>query len=122
MLAKMISVDEAALRCDLMETYGILNYRALPARQISVFACGLRESSRIMRKLSGAPAPFSDMMLAVIADAVRILVWQNTKDGVSGRNAPTSIFATLLDKGGSTFAFDSTEDFDAWRESILNGE
>ena len=122
MLAKMISVDEAALRCDLMETYGILNYRALPARQISVFASGLRESSRIMRKLSGAPVPFAELMLAAIADSARILVWQQTKDGVEGRNMPDSIVAALMDKGNESSAFDSAEEFNAWRESILNGE
>lgn len=120
----MIAVDEAALRCDFAETYHILDYRALPARQAALFACGLGEGSRIMRKLSGAPAGTEAVLLAMIADAVRILVWQNTEDGMKGRNQPRSILDTLTQRlareGGR--GFDSAEEFEAWRASMLGGD
>lgn len=119
----MIAVDEAALRCDMLETYHIFDYRALPARQAALFACGLKESSRIMRKLSGAPAAFESMMLALIADALRILVWQNTKDGMNGSNIPDSILAAMLNRDPEDeTGFGSVEEFNAWRDSILKGE
>lgn len=123
MLAHMIATDEAALRCDFLETYHILDYRALPARQAALFACGLRENSRIMQKLSGSPAPLGDVLLAVIADAARILVWQNTEDGARGRNKPRSILDTLSGgrKSESGGGFDTPEDFIAWRAAMLDG-
>ena len=43
----MIQTDEDALICDLAETYGIFDYRQLPADQVAVFAFGLRDDSRI---------------------------------------------------------------------------
>lgn len=119
----MIAVDEAALRCDFAETYRILDYRALPARQAALFARGLGQGSRIMRKLSGAPAAAETVLLALIADAVRILVWQNTEDGMKGRNRPRSILDTLTREkaNGSGRGFDTAEDFEAWRASMLGG-
>lgn len=122
MLARMIAVDKSALECDFAETYHIYDFRILPARRAAMFAAGLGDSSRIMRKLGGAPTSFESMMLATIADAVRILVWQNTKDGVEGRNAPESIISAILDKSKESSAFDSADDFEKWRNSILNGE
>lgn len=119
----MIAADEAALRCDFLETYHIPDYRALPARQAALFACGLREDSRIMMRLSGVPVRAETMLLAVIADAVRYLVWQNTEDGHKGRNQPWSIRAVLTGGSRSDGAgFDSAEDFEAWRASMLGGD
>lgn len=122
MLARMLSVDKAALLCDMAETYHIYNLRALPARQIAIYASGLKEDSRIMRKLSGAPTPFNTMLLAIIADAVRLLVWQNTKDGANGTNVPVSIFSTLVNKEEKEEGFSSVAEFEAWRNSLLGGD
>lgn len=118
----MIATDEAALRCDFLETYHILDYRELPARQAALFACGLPERSRIMRALSGTPVGLQEMLLAVIADAVKLLVWQNTEDGLKGRNQPRSIVDTLVNGGSEGQGFDSVEEFRAWRDSMLGGD
>ena len=119
----MIATDEAALRCDFAETYHVLDYRALPARQAALFACGLPPGSRIMRKLSGVSATPEQLLLAVIADAVRILAWQNTKDGLEGRNIPVSILDQLRNGGepAESVGFDSPEEFEAWRDSLMQG-
>lgn len=116
----MIAVDEAALRCDFLEIYHIMDYRTLPARQAALFACGLPERSRIVRKLTGAAAAPETLLLAVIADALRVLVWQNTRDGAEGRNQPRSIVEALTGPK-ETEGFDSAEDFIAWRASMLDG-
>ena len=120
----MIARDEQALRCDFAETYHILDFRALPARQAAVLACGLRPSSRIMQKLSGIPCDLNTVLLALIADAARVLVWQNTEDGVKGRNQPRSILAMLrgAEQPAPGFGFDSAADFEAWRASMVGGE
>lgn len=115
-------MDEAALECDFAETYHIYDYRALPARKAALYACGLRAGSRIMRKLSGAPADLRDVLLAVIADATRTLIWQNTKDGVEGRNQPASFLRIMIgEKENESHGFDSVEEFTAWRSNMLGG-
>ena len=118
----MIAKNEDALICDFAETYHILDYRALPARQAARLACGLRQSSRIMQALSGAPADLETVLLALIADAARILVWQNTKDGVKGQNQPKSLLAILRGDVQTGAGFDSAEAFEAWRASMIGGD
>lgn len=120
----MIAVDEAALRCDFLETYHVMDYRALPARQAALFACGLGPRSRIRQKLSGSPVPLDTALLALIADAVQLLVWQRTEDGVNNRNRPKSILRALTGDEASTgsVGFDSPEDFEAWRRQMIGGD
>lgn len=119
----MIAVDEAALRCDFLETYHVFDYRELPARQAALFACGLQSGSRIMRAMTGQTATPEQLLLAIIADAVRILVWQQTEDGHKNRNQPQLLTAQLVrpKENADTVGFDSPEAFDAWRASMLSG-
>ena len=119
----MVAADEAALICDFAETYHLYDYRELPARRAALLACGLRPESRIVQKISGAKAPTETMLLALIADALKILVWQNTRDGTKGRNKPTSIVEAILGEEKETAeGFDSAAEFEAWRASMLGGE
>lgn len=122
----MIAVDREAVECDLLQTYGIFDYRQLPARKVAVYACGLGQDSRIMQKLSGAKVPLNSLLLALVADALKILVWQNTKDGAKGVNKPKSILASLTEKERTGEGFDTPEAFEAWRAQMLgekqNGE
>ena len=118
----MIATDEDALICDFAETYHILDYRALPARQAARLACGLRQSSRIMQALSGSPSDLETVLLALIADAARILVWQNTKDGAKGQNQPKSLLGILCGNTHKGAGFDTVDEFEAWRASVTGGD
>ena len=119
----MIAVNDAALRCDFMETYRIPDYRALPARQAALFACGLRDNSRIKMALAGAPAPIEVLLLAGIRDAAWRLVWQNTQDGLDGVRPPASVLDAILrkDEPQEAVGFDSPKDFYAWNASFSTG-
>lgn len=119
----MVAIDEAALICDMAETYRIYDYRALPARRAALYACGLRADSRIMMRIAGARAPVNTLLLGAIADALKILVWQNTRDGSKGRNRPESILDGLLGrtKEKETEGVGTVEDFRVWRDSMLGG-
>ena len=116
----MIAADDAALRCDFMETYHIPDYRALPARQAALFACGLRDNSRIKMALAGAPAPIEVLLLAGISDALRVLCWQNTQDGLDGVRPPASILDAIVgrEKPKEAEGFSSPEEFRAWLASM----
>lgn len=120
----MLATDEDALVCDFAETYRILDFRMLSVKQAAVLACGLRADSRIMQRLAGLQAPVNTFLLGAIADALKILVWQNTADGVRGRNRPGSILAALL---GSVDdeppeGFETAAEFEAWHAAMLGGE
>lgn len=119
----MVALDENALICDFAEVYHIFNWRALPARLSATLAMGLRPDARIMLKLGGVQIPVNTQLLAITADAARVIAWQNTEDGRRGRNAPVSVFATLIgtDRKEDGAGFDSPEEFIAWREEMIGG-
>lgn len=118
----MVGLDEDALTCDFAEVYHVLDWRALPVKKAATLAMGLGPDSRIIRKLSGVPITMETLLLAAIADAVRVLVWQNTKNGQKGKNPPTLIMERLIETPREEIGFDTVEDFRIWRESMLGSE
>ena len=111
----MLKTDRDALICDLAETYHIYNYKELPCATVALFSCGLREESRIKRKLSGTDVSREEMLLANIADSLSTLVGVKTKDGINGINRPKSFVEALLDveqeDTSEVVAFDTSIDF-----------
>lgn len=121
----MVAADEGALTCDFAETYHIYDWRSLPATYAAILAAGLRESSRIMLKLSGQKLTTEQLLLASIADHARLLVWQNTRDGHDGKNQPESMLSLMLNgapEEPEIAGFDSAEEFNAWRAAMTGGE
>ena len=125
----MVSVDKEALMCDLAETYHIFSIRELPARQVAMYAVGLRENSRIKLAMTGQKASNEEVLLAMIADRLSLLVWFKTKDGQDDTNRPKSMLALLLgeektneDKVGAFKRFKTGDDFLNYRKKLLGGE
>ena len=72
----MINTDESAVICDLAETYSIFDYKSLPVLTVATFCVGLRENSRIKMKKNRLAVPFETVvLLGVIADSLKLLVW-----------------------------------------------
>nr|DAE10359.1 MAG TPA: protein of unknown function (DUF5361) [Siphoviridae sp. ctwrX9] len=122
----MIKVDEDALICDLAETYQIYDYRQLPTTKVAVFACGLRDDSRIKMKFSGRLVPLDTLLLAGISDRLSTLVWFKTKDGQKGKNRPMSLTEMLTNSNKSSkkedvITFNSGEDFTKVRARLIKG-
>lgn len=120
----MIATDEDALICDLAETYSIYDYRRLPLKMVAVFSFGLKDDSRIKMKLNGMEVPFETMLLASAVDRLSTLVWQQTKDGMDGKNYPLSIVAMLTNaqtnkENSNVTSFATGEDFMRERERLL---
>lgn len=112
----MISEDRYALVCDLAETYGIFDYRALPVKLLATLAVGLRDDSRIKMRLSGAKATRSELLMAAMVDRLSMLLWAQTEDGRNGTNRPQSILASIQgeDKKDSPVeAFDTADAFES---------
>ena len=107
----------------MAETYGVLDWHALPLVTAATLAQGLSLSSRTKRKISGAPdVSNSELLLALIADRVGHFAWMFTKDGEDGINHPPSIFAALAGTDKEPEGFDSGEDFIAAWSAITGGE
>ena len=123
-LARMVALDEASLICDLAEVYHVLDWRSLPPLTAATLAYGLGPDSRIVRSINKTPISTELILLAAIVDSLRILVWQNTKDGQKGRNAPKRILDRLLGKEEekTSAGFDSVDEFRAWHESMTGGD
>ena len=116
----MICADREALACDLAETYGIFDLRALPVSTLATLAVGLREDSRIKRKLLGNQITITEMLLAAVFDKLSILAWLWSKDGQTGDNRPESLLSAILgektESSGAAQAFETGEEFEAeWR-------
>lgn len=117
----MIQTDEDALICDLAETYGIYDYRQLPAMRVAVFAYGLRDDARIKLAMSGQRVPLEILLQAGMFDRLSLLLWSKTKDGERGRNQPKAISDMLTNsvKEREEMVFASGEDFEAYRQRLL---
>lgn len=117
----MIAKDSNALTCDLAETYGIFDYRALPVELLGVLSCGLGENSRIKKKLSGAEVDTNTLLLSIIADGVNTIAWMLSDSGQKGENRPKSIYRSIMGEVDEeeTVLFDSPEAFEEMRARLL---
>lgn len=118
----MINTDESALICDLAETYNIYDYKSLSPLKIATFCVGLRDDSRIKLKMNGLDVPFETLLLAMMTDCLKFLVWSKTKDAENGLNKPASIVQAILsDESGTknNVSFDSGLDFEKAKKEIL---
>lgn len=111
----MLSADKNAVICDLAETYGIYDYRALPATTLATLAVGLRDDSRIKMHLTGAKIPRSDLLLAAAVDRLSLLLWINSEDGRNGVNRPPSVLGSIFgnESADNVEAFETADAFEA---------
>lgn len=98
----MLRADRDAVICDLAETYGVMDYRALPVPLLAVLASGLRDNSRIKASLSGAKATRGEILLAAAVDRLSCMVWGMTEDARNGINRPSSVLDAMLGNTGET--------------------
>lgn len=118
----MLREGRDELICDMAETYHVFNMKTYPVRLIATLAAGLREESRIRKKMDGRKLSDTDSLLALIFDKVNWLCWTKTKDAERRRNRPESLYAVLTGtekKHETVESFETPEDFEARRREIL---
>lgn len=106
----------------MAEYYHVHNWRGLPLKTAAILACGLPGRSRTMMKLSGQRITTEEALLALAVDRLSVLVWQNTEDGIKGRNAPKSVYSVLThEKEGRQggISFETAEEFEEARARIM---
>lgn len=112
-LSDMMDKYPDELTCDMAETYGVFNIKALPARLAATLAVGLRDTSRVKMALTSTKAPNDTFLLALIADTVRWIQWAHTEDGQKGVNRPPLITDILREKEPE----EEEKDFDVYETS-----
>jgi hypothetical protein len=121
----MIRLDKNALACDLAETYRVYDYRSLPARMVATFSVGLRDDSRIRRKINGEAVSKDLMIQAAIADRLGLICYYLT--GKKEVAKPLFVEALLgIDpreqETKDVVAFVTPEEFEkAWKEGETGG-
>lgn len=121
----MMNIDKNALLCDLAETYHIYDYRSLPLHMVGIFACGLREDSRIMMKVMGVKVNTIQTLLALIADNTRLIAWLQSSDGEKGINRPKPLLAMMSEEKYSENnieTFENGQQFDDEWNRLTGGE
>ena len=113
----MLRYDRDAVICDLAETYGIFNYRALPVKLLATLVVGLREDSRIIRKISGIKITRGEILLASVVDRLSLIAWMLSDNGAIGASRPDSVLDALLDipkqtPGSDVEAYDTPADYE----------
>lgn len=108
--------------CDLAETYHLFNYRECSPLLVGTLVFGLREGSRVKRKLSGQKLSIEEFLLARIADELRFQSWAgHTKDGKHNRNRPKSLLDQLMGTGKKKeeyATFETMEEFERMWDAI----
>lgn len=118
----MVATDEDALICDLLETYGVIDYRALPLRTVAALYFGLTPNSRVKSRQMGLDVPLDTYLIAQAVDSLNLLCWLNSKDGEKNRNRPETISDKLRHKEpvGNNGRFANPDDFESYRERFFN--
>ena len=112
----MIANCEDLLICDLAETYGIYDYKAMKPSLIATLAVGLPVTSRIVREYSGISCTPDQMLLAMIEDSLNNLIYGLR--GKKGGKRPQSVFKQLTkgkEKKDELMSFSTPEEYEAWK-------
>lgn len=118
----MLRADRDALICDLAETYGVFDYRSLPATMVATLAAGLGDDSRSKRSLSHRTAPRSEILLAAAVDRLSRIAWLLSAVCPTQGEPPKSVLSAILGEVKTATAMDaqvfaSAEAFEeAWRK------
>jgi len=123
MLAVMLGVDRDALVCDLAETYGVLDYRALPVDTLATLCAGLHEDSRIKMRMMDCQKVDPSFALVRISDTLTVIYYMLTGFcGHSPSSLPTlyqDIMTGKQEQKQST-GFSSIEEFEEARKRMLD--
>ena len=117
-LALVLQRYECELICDFAEYYHILDYKSIDPGLAGILLQGLKPESRTKMKLSNQKLTLEQTLLAIIADGVKGLIYQNSKK--KGKKLPESILNLLINGKKDTKkykSFKSGADFEKnWRK------
>lgn len=114
----MLCVNEDAVICDLAETYGVLDMRAVPVKTLAALCVGLRDDSRIKMALMGYKRIAPSFALVRIADTLSLLA--HSLVGKEGSPTPQLYGDIMAGKQEKQSGYDTVEAFEAARKRIIS--
>lgn len=123
----MLRADRDALVCDMAETYGIFDYKALPTQLVATLAAGLGDDSRSKMKLYGRKATRTETLLAAAVDRLSRIAWLLSFVCPHQGEPPKSVLSAILGevkqkKTMDVQVYPSAEAFEAeWRRRTEAG-
>lgn len=93
----------------------------LPPKRVAIFVLGLKDDSRLFKKINKQKLDINSFLLAGILDRLSLLVWAKSKDGQKGRNKPKMLI-DILNKNHENFkTFRTCKEFEKEREKLIRG-
>ena len=118
----MLAKGRNELICDMAETYHIYNIYALPVSLLATLASGLRGNSRVVMKLNGMEDVPLFLMIAHIADDLKMFDYSFSDDAKHNRNAPPLFTDEIFGKEKpKKDGFNSGDDFNDWWQNTVKG-
>ena len=119
----MLASSRDELICDMAETYRIYDIKALPVSLLATLASGLRENSRTVLKMNGMKEVPLFLMVAHIADDLKMFDYSFSDDAKHHRNKPKLFTDEIFsrEEPKKTDGFDSGNDFDDWWQNMTKG-
>lgn len=110
--------------CDFAETYGIFNWRALPARRAATLAAGLRPDSRCHMRTEGVKAQLGESLEAMIHDDLTAILYVMSRGKKHGHKPEFIAHDLIYGKKNSNIykGFRTAEDFEAEWQHLTGGE
>lgn len=109
---------ESELICDFAEYYHILDYKSITPCLAATLLEGLKPESRTKMKLTNQKLTVEQILLATIADEIKLLVWMQGRKKNSKK--PESLLNLLINgknEPNKCKGFNSGADFDKyWRK------
>ncbi len=109
---------ESEFICDLAEYYHIYDYRTISPGLAAILLEGLRSESRTKMKMSKQKLTVEQILLATIADEIKLLIWMQ---GRKKSKKPESILNLLINgkqEPNKCKGFNSTSDFERYWQKI----
>ncbi len=119
----MMAVDEEALICDFAETYHIYDFKSLPAKLAAILAMGMRDDSRIKKRLRGDRLSREEGIMAMIYDLLSEYMWAL---GGKENPAPKSMYLMLSgeeepEEKSAVRGFSTPEEYEEERKKLIGG-
>ena len=105
--------------CDMAQTYGVFDWRALPLSMAATLAAGLGPGSRCEGARLGLRVPPRDFLAALAADRLALLLYRYAQS--DERPQLWSQVMIREQEIEETGAFETAEDFEAWRAQQFKG-
>ena len=119
----MLGLDRDAVICDLAETYGVLDYKALPVKTLATLCAGLHEDSRIRMRMADCQEVAPSFALVRISDTLTVINYMLASLGSKDAPSLPALYQDIMigkHKPKQATGFSSIQEFEEARKRIVD--